>query len=355
MLLRLIADGCIKSKIGDANTTYKIMALNRNEFDGLKSYVLENGDVKVLTDDQDIRSIKRDLVKDCSSLLLERIRTLKSTQSIDDDELQNLLDKLECNQLKAKSTDKSDIKIVVHDHLTGLQPELGFSVKSKVGGDSTILNASGATKFTYSINGTLTEEQLGKLDSLHHYNKKKQKSYEVRKIIAELYNYNASLEFDKVEHKVARANFLKLDCCLPELLAHCLLLWFKDGIKEIHEVATAITKNNPLNLPVEDAPDIYIYKLKKLLLEIVLGMKPATHWNGEYDATGGFIVIEEDGEIVCYHLIQHNLLEDYLFYNTYLDTPSSAKFASYGEIYNEDGINKIQLTLQIRFRDRLKI
>lgn len=142
---------------------------------------------------------------------------------------------------------------------------------------------------------------------------------------------------------------------LPELLAECLLLWFKEGVSELKEVSDRLSESNPLRLPTKEAPDIYHFKLKKFLLEIVLGMKPATKWNGQYDVTGGFIVIEENGDVICYHLIQHNLLEDYLFQNTYFDTPSSSKFYSYGGVYEEDGIHKIKLTMQIRFKDRLKL
>ena len=64
-------------------------------------------------------------------------------------------------------------------------------------------------------------------------------------------------------------------------------------------------------------------------------------------------MVERSGELTCYHLIQRNILEDYLLENTYLDTPSSAKFGSYGEVYREGGEDKIKLTLQIRFKDRL--
>ena len=42
--------------------------------------------------------------------------------------------------------DKTDIKIILHDRRTRINSEMGFSIKSQLGGDSTLLNASKATK-----------------------------------------------------------------------------------------------------------------------------------------------------------------------------------------------------------------
>jgi type II restriction enzyme len=58
-----------------------------------------------------------------------------------------------CGTLKAKSTSKSDIRIVIHDQRINQTAELGFSIKSQLGGDSTLLNAGKTTNFVYQING----------------------------------------------------------------------------------------------------------------------------------------------------------------------------------------------------------
>ena len=84
-----------------------------------------------------------------------------------------------------------------------------------------------------------------------------------------------------------------------------------------------------------------------------LGMLPATPWGGKYEATGGYLVVKEDGDIVCFHIYDRNLLEDYLFYNTRFETPSSStkKQHNFGKIYKgEDGNLYFNLNLQIRFK-----
>ena len=77
-------------------------------------------------------------------------------------------------------------------------------------------------------------------------------------------------------------------------------------------------------------------------------MTPAKSWDGRFQATGGYIVVREDGEILCYHIYNHNEFQDYLFKNTRIETPSTSRY-DFGYIYQEDGKNHIKLNLQIRF------
>ena len=41
--------------------------------------------------------------------------------------------------------------VVVHDLHTGLKPKLGFSIKSLLGGNSTLFNAGAGTNFIFKI------------------------------------------------------------------------------------------------------------------------------------------------------------------------------------------------------------
>ncbi len=78
-------------------------------------------------------------------------------------------------------------------------------------------------------------------------------------------------------------------------------------------------------------------------------MMPSKVWTGEYDATGGYLIVKADGEIVCYHIKKKNEFENYLFANTKLETASSSKH-KFGEVYEENGEFFIKLNLQIRFK-----
>jgi type II restriction enzyme len=77
-------------------------------------------------------------------------------------------------------------------------------------------------------------------------------------------------------------------------------------------------------------------------------MMPSKIWTGELDATGGYLIVKEDGEILCYHIYNRNEFEDYLLNNTKLETASSNRH-DFGKVYKEDSQQLFKLNLQIRF------
>lgn len=84
------------------------------------------------------------------------------------------------------------------------------------------------------------------------------------------------------------------------------------------------------------------------MCEVALGMTPKKEWDGFTKAHGGYIIVKENGEIVCYHLYNRDEFEDYLFNNVKLDTPSTTKH-KFGKFYKENDEKRIKFNLQIRF------
>ena len=90
--------------------------------------------------------------------------------------------------------------------------------------------------------------------------------------------------------------------------------------------------------------------MKMLLIDVALGMTPASEWNGKYDANGGYLVVRSDGEIVCYHFYNRNDVEDYLYNNTRFERASRTRY-DFGSVFRgDDGNVYIRLNLQIRFK-----
>ena len=85
------------------------------------------------------------------------------------------------------------------------------------------------------------------------------------------------------------------------------------------------------------------------MTDVALGMMPSKVWSGIYDATGGYLVVKENGEILCYHIYNRNQFEEYLFVNTKLETASSTRH-EFGKIYQQNGEFFFKLNLQIRFK-----
>ena len=79
-----------------------------------------------------------------------------------------------------------------------------------------------------------------------------------------------------------------------------------------------------------------------------LGMVPSKVWDGFTRAHGGYIVIKNDGEVVCYHLYNREEFLTYLYKNTKFESASTSRH-DYGKLYEENGKIFFNLNLQIRF------
>ena len=257
-------------------------------------------------------------------------------------ETEAFMNKIGCTKLKAPSTNKTDIHIVIHDLRTNMTPKLGFSIKSQLGSASTLLNADRATNITYKITGTkLNDSDIEELNNIEEHTQR----------MNAIFDKGCSLEYSDIEHTVFKNNLLFMDCCMPQFIANCLLVYnLPDSISYIKDCVAKVAIQNPLKFEGSNVEVFYEHKMKVLLLDSALGMTPAKVWTGRYDANGGYLVVRKDGEIVCYHFYNRNDVEDYLYNNTRFERASRNRY-KYGTIYKDaDGNNYIKLNLQIRFK-----
>jgi type II restriction enzyme len=124
--------------------------------------------------------------------------------------------------------------------------------------------------------------------------------------------------------------------------------FYSTKYSKLSDLSDELTKNNPLNFDLNHNHGFYEYKLKKFLTDVAVGMMPSKVWNGVYDATGGYLIVKENGEVLAYHLFNRNEFEDYLFLNTKLETASTTRH-DFGKVYLKDNDCFINLNLQIRF------
>lgn len=155
-------------------------------------------------------------------------------------------------------------------------------------------------------------------------------------------------KFTNTENKIFSNNLVLIDSSLPQITAEIIFHFFTSNDSKTIDLVSDIEKKNPLNFDVSNEHQFYTYKIKRFLTDIALGMMPSKVWTGEYDATGGYLIVKEDGEILCYHIYNRNEFEDYLINNTKLDTASSSRH-EFGEIYKEGEGLYFKLNLQIRF------
>ncbi|MGL2999575.1 HpaII family restriction endonuclease [Flavobacterium sp. RSSB_23] len=344
-LLKVISDKQLFG--GDSNLKkietliFPIIKVLRDETNGTFEFSYEDDLVIVKNGKEEIRISVLEFQNQAHFLLNKLKEKTKSTFSIP--EIENFINSFDSHSLKAKSSVKSDIRIVIHDQRTGTNPELGFSIKSQLGGASTLLNAGKTTNFIFNINNlNLTQKQIIEINEIETRSKIKDR-------IEKLCQLGGSLEFKKTESSIFGNNLVLIDSALPKILAESLHLFFTSTFSTIVELTNQISTKNPLDYNLETNHPFYSYKIKRFLTDVALGMMPSKVWTGELDATGGYLVVKENGEVLCYHIYNRNEFEDYLFTNTKLETASSTRH-EFGKIYEDNGKLYFKLNLQIRFK-----
>ena len=109
-----------------------------------------------------------------------------------------------------------------------------------------------------------------------------------------------------------------------------------------------MTNENPFHYEMENHHRYYERKMKRFLTAVALGMTPAKLWNGIYDANGGYLVVKETGDIICYHIYNKKEFESYLYVNTRLENPTRNRY-HHGSIEERGDDQIFKLNLQVRF------
>ena len=244
---------------------------------------------------------------------------------------------LNIEKIKAPSTDKKDITVQIHDVQTGRDNIVGFSIKSDLGGSPSLFNASGHTNFVYEITG-INDADMEEINNISSRTK----------IIDRLTTIQekGNISYIRMDSDIFHHNLMFIDSMMDDILAIVVLTHYTKNIADVSDIVTEIENDDPMGY---ENPGIYRYKMKKFLCAIALGMVPGRSWDGRDEASGGYIIVKRDGDVVAYHLYNRDSFETYLLNNTRLDRPSMSRY-KYAEIYKEDGRYFIKLNLQIRFK-----
>lgn len=202
------------------NLVYPILKILRTEVNADFEYSIED-DIVVVSGNEEVFRIPILKFKENAKYLLDEINANKGTFSIP--EIEKFMQSINCLSLKANSSAKTDITIVVHDQRTGLQPSLGFSIKSQLGSPSTLLNAGQTTNFIYKIEQTsFSKEDLEHVNSLFIKRGKKQ-SRDIKGRVRAIYERNGKLSFQKTQRQIFNNNLILIDSLLPQIAASILL------------------------------------------------------------------------------------------------------------------------------------
>ena len=346
VFLKLLADG--KLNAADANLNiipniyYPIIKILRQEGNQNREYKI-NGDIQVINGStgQVLLTIKIPAFLHMSQQLFTALASA-SGSSFTFPSIVSFLNSIHVNSLSASKSDKSDIRIIVHDLNTGMQPKLGFSIKSMLGQNSTLFNAGQTTNFIYEITGIhLSTKQITYVNALNTVPKIKNK-------IDYLINSGAQFKYRNISSNNLKLNLQLIDSDLPEILGHIVLYKYSLNKNNMDDLLMQLENDNPKKFDLSQGHPFYEYKIKNFLTDSALGMTPSALWTGQYDATGGIIIVKQNGEIVCYHIYNRNEFQQYLINNTKLEQASTTRY-NFGTVYSENGKLYMKLNLQVRF------
>lgn len=320
---------------------FVFLKLIREEKKQVKIYDISGAEKEILVTDKDGKVLKKfetDKIKEKTLKIFKRIKDNKKGYFVIP-EAEILMRELLCSQVKVSSDKKADIVGVLYDRISKTMPMLGFSVKSMVGGASTLLNAGKTTNFIFEV--TDFSGNISKVNSI--FSKAK-----IRDRLFAVLESGGIPRFKNLSNKIFDANLKKIDTALPKFIAQMLMDYFKGNASTVADLTEFLSKNKIYKEEFGLSRSDYIYKIKNFLDAAALGMVPSKEWDGLTKAHGGYIVVKQSGEVVCYHLYNRDEFRSYLFENTKFESPSSTRH-DYGVLYKKGGKLFFNLNLQIRF------
>lgn len=366
VFLRLLDTGKLNVADDDLravpNEFYKILEIIRKETSTTNYYVREDDTVSIrvtndVSKEVETFSFPISVFAQKADELLNQMLTTTDTKH---QTIANFLKEIQVLSIKDVGH-KRDITIKIEDFHNGMAQELGFSIKSFVGANSTLFNAGTGTNFIYRVIPPKGVSIDCNAFNRETYSDKGKIAGRFAKLVNEL---GCQIVFYGVQSKCLDQNLKTIDFCLPQLLAQLLLIRFLKNTPDLRKCTEFLAEQNPLGFDTETHGPVYEYKVKRFLQDCAMGMTPETPWLGLYDATGGQIIVKEDGEIVCYHVYELNRFMEYLYKSTKFESPSTSedkenpgyprvnakKKFFYGWLYEEDGEYRIKLNLQVRFK-----
>lgn len=349
-LLKLLGEG--KVFAGDENLNkirsvfYPILSILRRESNNKDNrYDINDSNIVIASENgQEFLRLPCQYFVELSAKMLNMIKE-SNGNTFALPEIESLMSQLHCYTIKAKPVDKADIRIIIHDHRTGIDPLLGFSVKSQVGKRATLINPGPTTNIVYRIDGIdMSDEKMNIINSINKGSK-----MDLIGRVRWFANNGGNLIYDHYENPILQKNLMMIDTMLPDIIQRMLLYFYQTEARTVIDLLKEIEKENFLDFDLRNYPLFYRRKVANLLVDAALGMVPKTKWDGKYLATGGYLIVKENGDVLCYHFYNRNLFEDYLLNNTDFTTPGKHIQNNFGLVYKKNGSYYFNLELQVRF------
>lgn len=237
---------------------------------------------------------------------------------------------------------KNDIFIEVRDPQTTIISVMGFSIKSKFAQAPTLFNAGTSSQLLYKVNpcDDSIAEKFNNLRSKGNREWSKCREY--------MTSNNIELVFTRPMYQIYADNLSLVTESMPNILAWCYKDVLMGDTKDIRvrETVQRLSVANPLRKSNADV--FYMKNMKDFLMAGFTGMTAGRIWDGKEQVNGGYIVVMDNGEVLCYHSNDRESFRDYLYNNTFFEYVSTKKY-KWSEIFKENGEFYLPLNSSIRF------
>lgn len=377
IFLKLICDG--KLYIADKNierlpdTYLRIIKIIREEYAGEKYEYFPGDSVRIFrngTDTGEIVDISE--FREAKETLWRVLQNSPQGSRIECEKVEKFLNKIHISKLKAPAVKQNnyfggtqDIVLQVQDYRTGILSEMGFSCKADFSSKATLFNASKEhTNFVYRIKGNITDRLMEKFNNTfairNKINKETGKTEEHKTIAIQeriklLKNYGCEPEYyDTSTENVRRNLVLSGGMEMPGIIGNMLKAYYFDGegkstSSSIEYALEYVVRNNVAQYPFDNIADIYRRKTGKLLYDMFTGMRLSSAWNGKSSVNGGYISVQNDGNILALHSCISDDFMEFLISQLGFESPSASRH-QYMEIYKNNGQYFLKFNLQIRFK-----
>lgn len=244
--------------------------------------------------------------------------------------------------LKRQFGGKNDIFIEVRDGQTAIVSIMGFSIKSKFGNNPTLFNAGSSSQFLYRLTNCndIAMDEFNAITEGGGRGWSKCKEY--------LSSHAITMEFARTQNPVYGNNLFLVRESMGNILAWCVKDRLIDSSADyaVKETVERMAVANPLAV---SNPEIYYEKaIKDFLMAGFTGMTAAQIWDGREQVNGGYIVVMDEGDVICYHSNDRESFRDYLYRNTYFEYVSADKY-SWSRVLKIDGEYYLSLNASVRF------
>ncbi|MCQ2511786.1 MAG: HpaII family restriction endonuclease [Lachnospiraceae bacterium] len=249
--------------------------------------------------------------------------------------------------LKKQFGGKSDIFIEARDGKTSVTSVMGFSIKSRFGQNPTLFNAGSSSQFLYKLENC-NDELMTEFNAISDGGGRGWglcKEY--------LLLHGITMQFTQTQNPIYNDNLFLVRESMSKILAWCAKDRLIDSQSdyEVLETVKRMTAANPLHVP--NAPVYYEKAMKDFLMAGFTGMTAGKVWDGKEQVNGGYIVVMDDGDVLCYHSNDREAFRDYLYKNTYFEYVSADKYC-WSRIQKIDGEYYLPLNISVRFNKKIR-